>query len=145
MKSLADGLECCVTATHLDGMVFARSAFHSSMNYRSVMVFGKARLVEDVEEKNRSFDVLVEHLMPGRLSELRSSTRKELNATHLLALAIDTFTTKIRTGPPDDPAADLDLPIWAGDVPYSFKVEEANTAPDMRFDIAPPSYLNSKP
>ena len=141
MKSLADGLNCCVTVTHLDGMVYARSAFHSSMNYRSVLVFGTARLVEDADEKNESFDVLVEHLMPGRLAEIRPSTRKELNATHLLALPIDTFTTKIRTGPPDDPTADLDQPVWAGDVPYLLTVGDAVTSPDMRFEMPAPDYV----
>ena len=142
MKSLADGLDCCVTITHLDGLVFARSAFHSSMNYRSVMIFGKAQLIEDELEKNRSFDVLVEQLMPGRLAELRDSTPKELKATHLLKLPIEVFTTKVRTGPPDDPKSDLDLPVWAGVVPFGTINGEPVTAPDMRFKTCAPAYLS---
>ena len=71
MKNLADGLPCCITITHLDGLVLARSAFNSSMNYRSLMVFGTARLISDEEEKKRGFDILVEHLLPGRLADLR--------------------------------------------------------------------------
>lgn len=141
MKSLADGLNCCATITHLDGIVFARSAFHSSMNYRSLMVFGKAQLLLDEQAKNEAFDVLVEHLMPGRLTELRDSTRKELNATHLLQLPIEVFSTKVRTGPPEDPSSDLSLPLWAGVVPLDINKGVPETAPDMRFDIPAPDYI----
>jgi len=142
VKSLAAGLHCCVTVTHLDGIVLARSAFHSSMNYRSVMVFGQARLVEDEDFKRAGLDLLVEHLIPGRLDELRDSTRKELNATHLLTLPIETFTTKIRTGPPDDPKSDLELPLWAGVVPLKMAAGAPITAPDMKYDTPPPDYLS---
>ena len=142
MKQLAGGLSCCVTITHLDGIVLARSAFHSSMNYRSVMVFGKAALVTDESERKAGFDVLTEQLAPGRLSELRESTAKELNATHLLSLPIETFTTKVRTGPPSDLASDLDLPLWAGVVPLTLTSQEPVTAPDMRFDTPAPDYLS---
>lgn len=142
MNDLASGLECCVTITHLDGLVLARSAFHSSMNYRSVMIFGQARLVTDAAEKSRGFDRLVEQLLPGRLAELRESTRKEVNATHLLSLPIEHFSTKVRTGPPDDPSADLDLPLWAGVVPLNTVAGKPLTAPDMRFDTPPPGYLD---
>ena len=114
MKSLAAGLPCCVTVTHLDGLVLARSAFHSSMNYRSVMVFGSAAAVTDPDEKIRGLDVLTDHLLPGRRADLRAATRKELNATMLLRLPLDRFSTKTRTGPPDDPANETAVPIWAG-------------------------------
>ena len=143
MQSLGEGLSCCVTVTHLDGLVLARSAFHSSMNYRSVMVFGQARLVEDDEERRRGFDALVERLLPGRLADLRESTRKELNATALLALPIETFTTKVRTGPPDDLASDVEAPIWAGVVPLSTVAGDPINAPDMVHDITPPKYLKN--
>ncbi len=96
LKKLADGLVCCVTVTHLDGIVLARSAFHSSMNYRSLMVFGKASLVEDKALKRTGLDALVEQFAPGRLADLRVPTPKELNATNLLSLPIETFTTKVR-------------------------------------------------
>lgn len=141
MNALADGLNCCVTVTHLDGVVLARSAFHSSMNYRSVMVFGKARLVTNPARKSAGLDRMVEQLAPGRLAELRASTRKELNATHLLSLPIETFTTKLRTGPPSDPASDVKLEIWAGVVPLETVAGKPVSAPDMRFDTPAPDYL----
>jgi hypothetical protein len=89
------------------------------MNYRSVMVFGVAHVIEDLDEKRRSIQALVDHLMPGRRAELRKSTIKELNATSLLALPIETFSSKCRTGPPEDSKSDLDAPVWAGVVPLS--------------------------
>lgn len=145
VRALAGGAPCCVTVTHLDGLVLARSAFHSSMNYRSVMVFGRARLIDGDDEKQAGLDILVEHLLPGRQVDLRPSTRKELNATALLALPIEAFTTKIRRGPPDDPSADLELPVWAGVVPLRTIATSPETSPDLRFDLPPPSYLEDWP
>lgn len=141
MKTLAAGLCCCVTVTHLDGMVLARSAFHSSMNYRSVMVFGTATVVSDPEQKVRGLDILTEHLLPGRLAELRPSTRKELNATTLLSLPIDRFSVKTRSGPPDDPKNETQVPLWAGVVPLSLMAGEPEAAPDMPAGIPLPAYL----
>jgi nitroimidazol reductase NimA-like FMN-containing flavoprotein (pyridoxamine 5'-phosphate oxidase superfamily) len=141
LKNLADGAPCCVTITHLDGLVLARSAFHSSMNYRSVMVFGSARLVDDPEEKKQSLDILVEHLAPGRLAELRASTRKELNATSLLSLPIETFSIKSRNGPPGDASSDISTPVWAGVIPLQLTQGTPVTAPDMVHEISPPEYL----
>ena len=143
MKSLADGLPCCVTITHLDGLVLARSAFHSSMNYRSVMVFGQAVAVTDAEEKSRGLDLLTDHLLPGRRAELRESTRKELNATLLLRLPIERFSVKTRTGPPDDPKAERDTPVWAGVVPLEVRAGKPEAAPDMPAGIPLPRYLRS--
>ena len=141
ITNLAAGLPCCVTVTHLDGLVLARSAFNSSMNYRTLMVFGAARLVSDSEEKKRGLDVLVEHLAPGRLAELRASTRKELNATTLLKLPLKTFSIKSRSGPPGDAKADLEIPIWAGVIPLELRAGEPEDAPDMAADIPLPAYL----
>jgi len=141
MKNLADGLPCCITITHLDGLVLARSAFNSSMNYRSLMVFGTARLISDDEEKKRGFDILVEHLLPGRLADLRESTRKELNATTLLALPLETFSIKSSNGPPDDARRDVDTPIWAGVIPLELTAGEPVPAPDMVADIPLPGYV----
>ena len=140
-RSLAEGLPCCVTVTHLDGLVLARSAFHSSMNYRCVMVFGQAKLVADEEEKRAGLDALVEHLVPGRLADLRASSRKELNATSLLTLPIKQFSIKQRSGPPDDAAADLAAPIWAGVVPLKLTPGEPTDAPDLASPVPPPAYL----
>ena len=141
ITSLADGLPCCVTVTHLDGMVLARSAFHSSMNYRSIMVFGTARLVAEEDAKNIGLDALVEHLVPGRTAELRVSSRKELNATTLLSLPIETFSIKSRSGPPSDAASDIDAPVWAGVIPMQLSCGEPEDAPDLVGDIPVPGYL----
>ena len=139
--NLAEGVPCCVTVTHLDGLVLARSAFHSSMNYRSVMVFGNARLVTDQVEKRQSLDTLVEHLAPGRMAELRASTRKELNATTLLTLPLETFSIKTRSGPPSDAASDIGAAVWAGVIPLNLVTGEAIDAPDMKEKIPLPDYL----
>ena len=143
MKNLAAGLPCCVTITHLDGLVLARSAFHSSMNYRTVMIFGAATAVTDPEQKVRGLNVLTEHLLPGRLAELRASTRKELNATMLLRLPIERFSVKTRDAPPDDPKNETQVPIWAGVVPLSLQAGKPEAAPDMPKGIAQPRYLKS--
>ena len=143
MKNLTAGVPCCVTVTHLDGLVLARSAFHSSMNYRSVMVFGSATAVTDPDQKTRGLDQLTEHLLPGRLAELRASTRKELNATTLLSLPIERFSVKSRSGPPDDPANERQVPVWAGVVPLSLQAGDPIPAPDMPGGIGIPAYLDS--
>lgn len=141
MTNLSDGLPCCVTVTHLDGLVLARSSFNSSMNYRSLMVFGSASLVSDEMEKKRGLDILVEHLAPGRLADLRPSTRKELNATTLLTLPLETFSIKSRSGPPGDAKGDLDAPIWAGVIPLALTAGNPVPAPDMPADVTLPGYL----
>jgi hypothetical protein len=141
MKELAGGLPCCVTVTHLDGLVLARSAFHSSMNYRSLMVFGRAVEINEPEAKVRGLDALVNHLVPDRAAELRPSTRKELNATTLLALPIETFSIKSRSGPPADAAADLDADVWAGVVPLTMQAGDPQDAPDLKNGPKPRNYL----
>ncbi len=144
MKNLADGLDCCVTITHLDGLVLARSAFHSSMNYRSLMIFGQATAVTDADEKVDGFNILTEHLAPGRLAEIRPSTRKELNATTLLRLPIKTFTVKVSDSPPDDPRADVKAPVWAGVIPLALRAGKPQPAPDMDPSIPLPGYIRKK-
>jgi len=141
MKSLADGLNCCVTVTHLDGLVVARSAFNSSMNYRSVMIFGQATALTGLDDKKRALEILTEHLIPGRLTEIRASTRKELNATTVLSLPIREFTVKVSNAPPDDAAADLDAAVWAGVIPFALKAGTPQAAPDMKTRIPLPAYL----
>lgn len=143
MQALAGGAPCCATITHVDGLVLARSAFHSSMNYRSVMVFGQARLVEDEEDKSACLNALVEHLLPGRRAELRDSTRKEIAATAVLALPIETFSVKTRSGPPDDPKGDIGLPLWAGTIPLGTVAGAPEPAPNLASDIPPPDYLRN--
>lgn len=143
MQEVSEGLPICATVTHLDGLVLARSAFHSSMNYRSVMVFGTARPVTEASEKARGLDTLVDHLLPGRTAEVRPTTRKELNATTLLALPIEVFTTKARSGPPDEPSADIDDPVWAGVIPLSVEAGTPLDAPNLAPDIPFPDRLKT--
>jgi nitroimidazol reductase NimA-like FMN-containing flavoprotein (pyridoxamine 5'-phosphate oxidase superfamily) len=143
MKNLAAGLPCCVTVTHLDGLVLARSAFHSSMNYRSVMVFGSATPITDPKQKVRGLEVLTEHLLPGRLADLRASTRKELNATTLVSLPIERFSVKTRSGPPDDPANERRVRLWAGVVPLAMQAGAPIPAPDLPEGVEIPAYLGS--
>ena len=141
VKNLSAGLNCCATMTHFDGLVYARSTFNSSMNYRSVIVFGIAGLITDLDEKRKSVQTLVDHLMPGRRAELRTSTIKELNATSLLALPIETFSTKMRTGPPEDTKSDLDARVWAGVVPLTMTAGDPVDAPNLLPGIEQPNYL----
>ena len=119
MRALAAGAPVCVTVTLLDGLVLARSAFHHSMNFRSVVLLGTARIVEGSEEKTRALEAFTEKLVPGRWDEVRWPTDKELKGTRVLALPITEGSAKIRTGPPVDDEPDYDLPVWAGVVPLS--------------------------
>ena len=110
-------MEVCVTITLLDGLVLARSAFHHSMNYRSVVLLGPARKVEDDEEKRRAFDCIVEHVLAGRTQVARPTDESELRKTLVLALPIDEGSAKVRTGGPVDDEEDMDLQVWAGVIP----------------------------
>ena len=133
----------CMNVTLLDGIVYARSVFNSSMNYRSLMVLGTATLVSDDAEKKRGLDILVEHLLPGRLADLRPSTRKEINATTLLSLPLETWSIKVGKGPPDDTRSDIKTPIWAGVVPLKLKAGKPQAAPDMVPGMPLPDYLKN--
>jgi nitroimidazol reductase NimA-like FMN-containing flavoprotein (pyridoxamine 5'-phosphate oxidase superfamily) len=117
LRTLAGGVSVCVTVTLLDGLVLARSAFHHSMNYRSVVVFGKASVVEDEAEKTEALRVITEHIVPGRWSEVRPPDDAELRKTLVLRLPLDEASAKVRTGPPIDDEADYELPVWAGELP----------------------------
>jgi len=118
LKSLEKGISVCITVTHIDALVLARSAFHHSMNYRSAVVFGKATKVSD-EEKEKVLKIISDQVIPGRWEEVRSPNQKELKATTVLELTIDEASSKIRTGPPGDEKEDLELGIWAGLVPMT--------------------------
>lgn len=117
LGSLVGGAEVCLVATLLDGLVVARSAFHSSMNYRSAVVVGVAREVVDRDEKLAAMRAVTEHVLPGRWDEARPPTSKEIAGTKIVAIDIDEAASKVRTGPPIDDEGDLDLPIWAGVIP----------------------------
>jgi uncharacterized protein len=119
LRHLERGAECCLTVTHVDALVLARSGFHHSVNYRSVMLFGRAHKVSDPVEKLERMRVFVERLLPGRWQGLRAPTRQELKVTTVLGMAIAEASAKVRTGPPVDDEADYALPIWAGVVPLA--------------------------
>ncbi|MFZ2869062.1 pyridoxamine 5'-phosphate oxidase family protein [Zavarzinia sp.] len=117
MKTLAEGVPVCLSVTHVDGVVLAKSAFHHSMNYRSVTVFGRARMIEDPAAKEAALRALTDHLAPGRWDLLRPVTAKEVKATTVLEIPLVEAVAKVRSGPPVDDAEDLDWPVFAGVVP----------------------------
>jgi nitroimidazol reductase NimA-like FMN-containing flavoprotein (pyridoxamine 5'-phosphate oxidase superfamily) len=117
VRLLGTGADVCVSVTHLDGVIVARSVFDSSMNYRSVSVFGRARAITRSDEKLEALRTVVEHVLPGRWQEARQPSDKELRATTILALPLEKASAKVRSGPPQDDEADLDLPVWAGEIP----------------------------
>ena len=121
LRQMKDGVPVCVTVTLLDGLVLARSVFNHSMNYRSVVVLGKATLVEDAEEKIAALRLLSEHILPGRWADARQPNERELKATSVLRLPIEEFSAKVRVGPPVDDEEDYSFPTWAGVVPLEIK------------------------
>jgi nitroimidazol reductase NimA-like FMN-containing flavoprotein (pyridoxamine 5'-phosphate oxidase superfamily) len=141
LKALASGAAACVTATLLDGLVLARSAFHHSMNYRSVMILGSAREVTEPAEKRRALEAVVEHVMAGRAAAVRAPSVPELNATIVLAVPITEASAKIRTGPPLDAEPDYALQCWAGVLPLRLAALPPLPDPRLPPGIAPPPEL----
>ena len=137
LRSLAGGIEVCVTVTLLDGLVLARSVFHHSLNYRSVVIFGTASEVVSGEEKLDALEALTEHIAPGRWATTRGPSDAEMKATTVLAIPLSEASAKIRKGPPVDDEEDYDLPVWAGVVPL--ELTSAAPVPDARLhpDAAP--------
>jgi uncharacterized protein len=121
LRNMKNGLPVCVTVTLLDGLVLARSVFNHSMNYRSVVILGKATVVEDVDEKLAALRALSEHILPGRWDDARQPNAQELKATSVLRMAIEEFSAKVRTGPPIDDEEDYSFPTWAGVLPLEMK------------------------
>lgn len=117
LRALKTQIEVCVTVTLLDGLVLARSAFHHSMNYRSVVIFGQAEVVNDADEKLAALQAFTNHIVPDRWSEVRPPTPQEMAGTLVLALSLQEASAKVRTGPPKDDQADYELPVWAGELP----------------------------
>jgi nitroimidazol reductase NimA-like FMN-containing flavoprotein (pyridoxamine 5'-phosphate oxidase superfamily) len=134
LRQLDKGLQVCVTVTLVDGLVLARSAFHHSVNYRSVVVLGTAHLVLDREEKIDALRRFTNHIVPGRWDEARQPTDQELKATSVLVLPLEEVSAKVRTGPPIDDEEDYELPIWAGVVPVHMRA--GKPIPDERISPA---------
>jgi hypothetical protein len=140
LKVFATGAAVCVTVTLLDGLVLARSAFHHSVNYRSVVLFGNATEVTDPEEKYQAVMAIVEHVVPGRGADARPPTNAELRATRVVRLAIDEASAKVRTGGPKDDPEDMALPIWAGEVPLRMVAGTAVADHELDPGIRVPDY-----
>ena len=119
LRNLSEGIELCLTVTLIDGLVLARSAFHHSINYRSVIVLGKAELVTDDDEKNSALEALTEHIVPDRWAEVRWPNELELKATSVLKLPIEEASAKIRVGGPVDDEEDYEMDVWSGVLPLS--------------------------
>lgn len=141
LKHIEAGHPVCLEATIVDGLVLARSVFHHSMNYRSVVLFGTGRLILDEQEKLAALEAVTEHLIPGRWQEARLPNRKELNATSVVSIRIDEASAKVRLGPPVDEEEDYGLPVWAGVLP----LQEAPLLPVrdelQSEDVALPEYV----
>jgi nitroimidazol reductase NimA-like FMN-containing flavoprotein (pyridoxamine 5'-phosphate oxidase superfamily) len=142
MKALAGGAPVCASVTLLDGLVLARSAFHHSMNYRSVVVVGTAAEIVDPLEKLRALEAIVEHVAPGRGASVRPPSEIELRATRVVTLPLDEASAKVRTGPPKDDEEDYALPVWAGEIPLALQPGPAAADPLLAPGIAlPPEVL----
>ena len=135
LRELGQGIAACVTVTLVDGLVLARSAFHHSMNYRSVVAFGTARKVQEDVEKNEALRLVSEQVVAGRWNDVRLPTAKELKATSVLAFEIEEASAKVRSGPPKDDEEDYDLPIWAGVVPIVTWRGEAVSDPLLKMHV----------
>jgi len=143
LRTLADGVQVCVTVTLIDGIVMARSGFHSSMNYRSVIILGRATQVEGRDEKLAALVAFSEQVMPGRWKDLRETTDAELKGTLVLTLPLKEVSAKVRSGPPKDDEADYALPLWAGVVPLKLSAATPIDDPRLPKGIEPPGYARN--
>ncbi|MCH9002333.1 MAG: pyridoxamine 5'-phosphate oxidase family protein [Planctomycetes bacterium] len=141
LDGITSGTGACVTVTLVDGLVLARSAFHHSMNYRSVVILARGVEIADSEDKSGILDALMEHTVPGRLRDARPPSKKELDATKIVALPIDEASAKIRTGPPVDDESDYALPVWAGVIPLSCVAGVPLPDPKLGVNIDVPPYV----
>jgi hypothetical protein len=145
LRHLADEAEVCVTVTLLDALVLARSAFHHSMNYRSVMIFGTATRVVDDDEKRRATIALLDHVAPGRSGDTRLPSLEELRATLMVRMEITEGSAKVRTGGPIDEPGDLASPVWAGLIPLSTVADPGIPDGDLPRETVEPTYVRSYP
>lgn len=137
IRELTEGIPACLTVTHVDGLVLARSVFNHSMNYRSVVVLGECRPVEGPERREEALKAFTEGLLPRRWDEVRPPTAQELKGTRVLAMDLDECSAKVRTGPPEDEAEDYDLPVWAGVIPLETVAGAPVADPKLAAGIEP--------
>ena len=143
LKLLAAGNPACITVTLLDGIVVARSAFNSSMNYRSVVILGNAEKVAG-EDKKIALDAFTEHLIPGRTQDIRASKPKELAATSVVRFSLDEASVKVSEGPPSDEKSDYESDVWAGVIPLTLKSGEPQSDPRLKSGIPVPPYIRKR-
>jgi len=143
LRELETGVPACITVTLIDGLVLARSAFHHSMNYRSVVAFGSARRIDDAEQKRNALRVMSEHLIAGRWDQVRGPNQKELQATTVLEFLIEEASAKVRSGPPQDDEADYALPVWAGVLPVKLVAGTPEPDPRLATNGEAPEYITS--
>lgn len=143
MREMSKGIDVCITVTLVDGLVLARSAFHHSINYRSVVIFGKAEIVESEAEKNDALFAFTEHLIPNRWAEIREPNAKELKGTTVLKLEINEASAKMRTGNPIDDEEDMNLDVWVGVLPLQTIVGKAINDDLLKENIEVPEYVKN--
>jgi uncharacterized protein len=143
LRTIADGVQVCVTVTLVDGLVLARSAFHHSVNYRSLVMLGRAMPVASADEKMRALAAFTDHVVPGRWDDVRQPTESELKATSVLAMPLEEVSAKVRVGPPKDDDADYTLPIWAGVLPLLVVAGAPISDPRLIAGLEPPAYLRN--
>jgi nitroimidazol reductase NimA-like FMN-containing flavoprotein (pyridoxamine 5'-phosphate oxidase superfamily) len=143
LRYMATGARVCLTVSLIDGLVLARSAMHHSVNYRSALLVGRARLVEDEAEKRAALEAVVEHIVPGRLKDVRAPTANELKATSVLAIPIEEASAKVRSGGPVDDEEDYELPAWAGVIPLVSRPLAPEPDKRLRAGILAPSYVTA--
>lgn len=140
LRTLEKGIDVCATVTLIDGLVLARSAFHHSMNYRSVVIFGRATIVDEREEKIAALFALSEHMIPGRWADVRDPNERELQLTTVLSLPLTEASAKVRTGPPLDDKEDYEMDVWAGVIPLRLQAGTPIVDPRLKAEIAAPEY-----
>jgi len=141
LRQVEGGIPLCITVTHMDGLVLARSAMKHSVNYRSVMVLGRGQVVTDRAEKEAALEALVEQVVPGRAAEVRGANVKELRATQVMVVPLEEASAKVRTGPPLDTPEDCALDIWAGVLPLRLEPLAPIADPQLRAGIAVPEHV----
>ena len=142
LKQISKGNEIAIAVTILDGLVLARSVFHHSMNYRSVIIFGKGVEITDDKQKMKALKAVTDHILPGRWNDARKPNEKELRATSVISVKIDEASAKIRTGPPKDEEQDYSLPVWAGVIPFTQKPSKPVDDPILTKGISIPDYIS---
>ena len=143
LRAVGKGIDVCLTVTLVDGLVLARSAFHHSMNYRSVVVFGRATVVDDADDKVTALRSLSEHMIPGRWDEVRGPSEQEMKATLVLSLPLAEVSAKVRTGPPLDDEDDYELGVWAGVIPLRLAADAPIADPRLPAEIDVPHYASN--